>query len=102
MELVLPGWFQTDVGSLHLLTLRLLDVFVPLSFCTHHLVINIADQLLGSLERKDIKTKWMDSHTAREKEGASKSRAALWEVSGWAALPLFVLGILAKTGKDAV
>lgn len=83
MELVLPGWFQADVGFLHLLTLRLLDVFVPLSFCTHHLVINIADQLLGSLERKGINTKWMDSHTTREKKGARKSRAALRDVSGW-------------------
>lgn len=69
VELVLPGWFEADVGSLHLLTLRLLDVFVPLSLCTHHLVINIADQLLGSLESKDINTKWMDSHTIREGKG---------------------------------
>lgn len=53
VELVLPGWFEADVSFLHLLTLWLLDVFVPLSLCTHHLVINIADQLLGSLERKD-------------------------------------------------
>lgn len=73
VELVLPGWFNADVGFLHLLALRLLDVFVPLSLCTHHLVINIADQLLGSLQRKDINTKWMDSHTAREGEGMSRS-----------------------------
>lgn len=53
MKLVLPGWFEADVSFLHLLTLWLLDVFVPLSLCTHHLVIDIADQLLGSLERKD-------------------------------------------------
>lgn len=57
VELVLPGWFEADIGSLHLLALRLLDVFVSLSLCTHHLVIDIADQLLGSLERKDINTK---------------------------------------------
>lgn len=72
MELVLPCWFEADVGSLHLLALGLLDVFVPLSLCTHHLVINIADQLLGSLEKKDINTKMMDSHTATEREGTNR------------------------------
>jgi len=58
VELVLPGWFEADVSFLHLLTLWLLYVFVPLSLCTHHLVIDVADQLLGSLERKDINITW--------------------------------------------
>lgn len=88
VELVLPSWLETDVGSFHLLALRLLDVFVPLSLCTHHLVINVADQLLGSLGREDINTKWMDSHAAKEKEGTSRSRAVLraWVQEAWGGL----------------
>lgn len=106
MELVLPGWFEADVGSLHLLTLRLLDVFVPLSLCTHHLVIDIADQLLGSLERKDVNTKWVDSHAAREREGTSRSRAVLSGAGrgrlGWAALPILCVGNLGQNWKAAL
>lgn len=90
MELVLPGWFEADVGSLHLLALGLLDVFVSLSFCTHNLVINITDQLLGSLERKDINTKWVDSQAARESRGTSRSGARRTGAGqlGWSALPI--------------
>lgn len=106
VELVLPGWFEADVGSLHLLTLRLLDVFVPLSLCTHHLVIDIADQLLGSLERKDVNTKWVDSHAAREREGTSRSRAVLSGAGrgrlGWAALPILCVGNLGQNWKAAL
>lgn len=105
VELVLPGWFEADVGSLHLLTLRLLDVFVSLSLCTHHLVIDIADQLLGSLEMKDINTKWTDSHTAREREGTSRSRAVLWAVGagrlGWAALSIPCVGNLGQNWEES-
>lgn len=88
VELVLPGWFEADVGSLHLLTLGLLDVFVSLSLCTHNLVINITDQLLGSLERKDINTKWVDSQAARESSGTSRSGAQRTSAGqlGWSAL----------------
>lgn len=103
VELVLPGWFEADVGSLHLFALRLLDVFVPLSLCTHHLVIDIADQLLGSLERKDINTKWTDSHTAREREGTSRSRAVLWGAGrlGWAALSILCVGNLGQNQEGS-
>jgi len=100
VELVLPGWFEADVGSLHLLALGLLDVFVPLSLCTHHLVIDVADQLLGSLERKDINSESAAGHTARGRGRTSRSRAALWGVGagrlGWAALPILCAGNLAQ------
>lgn len=56
MELIFPGWFETDVGSLHLLCLWLLDILVSLSLCTHDLVIDVANHLLRSLGAK-TKTK---------------------------------------------
>lgn len=94
MELVLPGWFEADVSFLHLLTLWLLYVFVPLSLCTHHLVIDVADQLLGSLERKD--KHHVDSH-GWGKRGASvklclenKGKARL----DWDELPVLCVGSL--------
>lgn len=52
VEFVFLGWLEADVSSLHLLALWLFNVFVPFSLCTHHLVVNVADQFLGSLGRK--------------------------------------------------
>lgn len=94
MELVLPGWFEADVSFLHLLALWLLDVFVPLSLCTHHLVIDIADQLLGSLERKDKH----QVEAAGEREGTSIRRAVFGGGGtarlGWDELPVPFVGNL--------
>ena len=49
MEAVLSGRLEVDVCSLHLLSLRVPHVFESLPFGAHYLVIDVSDQLLGSL-----------------------------------------------------
>lgn len=49
VEAVLSGWLEVDVRGLHLLGLRVPDIFESLSFGAHYLVVDVSDQLLGGL-----------------------------------------------------
>lgn len=55
VEFIFPGWLEVDVCFLHLFALWLPDVFVSLPFGAYYLVINVANQLLGSLEGREGK-----------------------------------------------
>lgn len=49
VEAVLSGRLEVDVCGLHLLSLRVPDIFESFSFGAHYLVVNVSDQLLGGL-----------------------------------------------------
>lgn len=49
VEAVLSGRLEVDVRGLHLLGLRVPDIFESLSFGAHYLVVDVSDQLLGGL-----------------------------------------------------
>lgn len=50
MESVLPWWFQTHIGFLHVFRLLFLDLVVSFSFCCHNLIVVVTDQFLWSLQ----------------------------------------------------
>lgn len=49
VEAVLSGRLEVDVCGLHLLGLRVPDIFESLSLGAHYLVVDVSDQLLGGL-----------------------------------------------------
>ena len=49
VKAVLSGRLEVDVCGLHLLSLRVPHIFESLPFGAHYLVVDVSDQLLGSL-----------------------------------------------------
>lgn len=54
VEAVLSGWLEVDVCGLHLLSLRVPHIFESLPFGAHYLVVDVPDQLLGSLSGNQV------------------------------------------------